>query len=228
MTSSQSIDETIAGFIFDMDGVLCDSEPFICEAAMEMFRQTYDVTVKKEDFIPFVGAGEDRFVGGVGEKYGIAMTMPRDKLRTYEIYLQIIRGRLHPLPGAVEFIQMCRAKGKKIALATAADAIKMRGNLEQIGIAPETFQAIITGDDVKRKKPDPQVFLLAAAGWDLLHQVAWWSKTLSTASAPPKPRGRDASASRAAFRRRCCVTMVRTGRLPILLPCQAMLLTRAH
>ncbi len=129
MTVSQTVLQPIDGVIFDMDGVLCDSEPFICEAAMEMFKQTYGLTVKKEDFIPFVGAGEDRFVGGVGEKYGIAMTMPRDKLRTYEIYLKIIRGRLHPLPGAEEFIKSCRAEGKKIELATAAEAIKMRGNL---------------------------------------------------------------------------------------------------
>ena len=163
--------EAIEGIIFDMDGVLCDSEPFICEAAMEMFRQTYGLTVKKEDFLAFVGAGEDRFVGGVGEKYGIEMTMPRDKLRTYEIYLKIIAGRLHPLPGAVEFVSGCRAAGKKIALATAADAIKMRGNLHELGIAPETFHAIITGDDVQRKKPDPQVFLLAAKRLDLAPSV---------------------------------------------------------
>ena len=47
--------------VFDMDGVLVDSEPFICEAAIGMFKETYGLVVKKEDFIPFVGAGEDRF-----------------------------------------------------------------------------------------------------------------------------------------------------------------------
>ena len=91
---------TLRGLIFDMDGVLVDSEPFICEAATRMFEQTYSLAVKKEDFIPFVGAGEDRFIGGVAEKYGVRQTMPRDKERTYAIYLEIIRGRLKPLPGA--------------------------------------------------------------------------------------------------------------------------------
>jgi HAD superfamily hydrolase (TIGR01509 family) len=152
----------VLGIIFDMDGVLCDSEPFIREAAMRMFEQTYHVEVAPEDFAPFVGAGEDRFIGGVAEKHGIKLVLPRDKQRTYEIYLQIIKGRLHPLGGAVEFIRDARQRGLKLALATAADRIKMQGNLAEIGIPPETFNAIVMGEDVTKKKPDPQVFLLAA------------------------------------------------------------------
>ena len=152
----------IDGIIFDMDGVLCDSEPFINEAAIRMFAQVHGVRVQPEDFIPFVGAGEDRYIGGVAEKYGIALSMPRDKERTYAIYLEIIRGTLKPLPGAVEFIADARRRGMKLALATSADRIKMEGNLREIGIPPAAFDAIVTGNDVQRKKPDPQVFLLAA------------------------------------------------------------------
>src|SRR6478672_2727314 len=111
----------IDGIIFDMDGVLCDSEPFINEAAIRMFAQVHGVRVQPEDFIPFVGAGEDRYIGGVAEKYGIALSMPRDKERTYAIYLEIIRGTLKPLPGAVEFIADARRRGMKLALATSAD-----------------------------------------------------------------------------------------------------------
>ena len=100
----------IKGVIFDMDGVLCDSEPFIAAAAIEMFRQTYGINVTRGDFAPFVGAGEDRFIGGVAEKCGVKLTMPRDKARTYEIYLEMIKGKLQPLPGAVQFIRDCRAR----------------------------------------------------------------------------------------------------------------------
>jgi HAD superfamily hydrolase (TIGR01509 family) len=145
-----------------MDGVLCDSEPFICEAARRMFQEVHNTHVECEDFVPFVGAGEDRYIGGVAERYGVKLVMPRDKERTYAIYLQIIKGRLQPLPGAVKFIRSCRQRGLKLAVATSADHVKLAGNLEQIGIPPQSFDAIVTGNDVERKKPDPQIFLLAA------------------------------------------------------------------
>jgi len=155
------------GIIFDMDGVLVDSEPFICEAAMRMFELTYGQVVRREDFAPFVGAGEDRFIGGVAAQYGVTLSMPCDKFRTYEIYLDIIRDRLKPLPGAVEFVHSVKARGLRSAVATSADRVKMEGNLREISLTPGDFDAIVTGDDVARKKPDPEIFLLAARRLDL-------------------------------------------------------------
>lgn len=153
---------SISAIIFDMDGVLCDSESFICEAACAMFARAHQVKVSPEDFLSFVGTGEDRYLGGVAEKHGVKLIMPRDKTATYDIYLQIIQGRLQPLPGAVDFVRSARKRGMKVAVATSADRIKLEGNLKQIGIATAEFDAIVSGDDVERKKPDPQVFLLAA------------------------------------------------------------------
>ena len=97
-------------------------------------RETYGINPKEEDFYPFVGAGEDRFIGGVAEKYGIRLDPARDKARTYAIYLEIIRGHLKPLPGVGEFVRRCRERGLKIAVASAADAVKVNGNLRQIGL----------------------------------------------------------------------------------------------
>ena len=144
-----------------MDGVLCDSESFICEAAMRMFAERHAVQVRPEDFLPFVGAGEDRYLGGVAERYGIAADLKADKQRTYEIYLEIIRGRLKPLAGVGDFIAQCRRLGMRLAVATSADAVKMRGNLAEIGVPPETFDICVNGLEVVRKKPDPEIFLLA-------------------------------------------------------------------
>ncbi|MGO8749793.1 MAG: HAD family hydrolase [Thermoguttaceae bacterium] len=149
------------GVVFDMDGVLCDSEPFICEAAMRMFRERHNIVVTGDDFIPFVGAGENRYLGGVAEKYGVRLDLEADKKRTYEIYLDIIRGRLQPLAGVREFISRCRQLGMKAAVATSADEVKMRGNLREIGLPPETFDVCVNGLEVVRKKPDPEIFLLA-------------------------------------------------------------------
>ncbi|MBN1591496.1 MAG: HAD-IA family hydrolase [Pirellulales bacterium] len=149
------------GVVFDLDGVLCNSEPFICEAAVRMFAENHATQVQPDDFLPFVGAGEDRYIGGVAEKYGVALNPPADKQRLYEIYLDIIQGRLQPLAGAKTFIAEARQRGLKLAVATSADRIKMNGNLRQIGLRPDLFDLCVDGLEVTRKKPDPAIFLLA-------------------------------------------------------------------
>jgi len=148
--------------IFDMDGVLCDSEPFIFEAACRMFLERHARVVQPADFRPFVGMGEDRFLGGVAGKHGVTLDLPSDKVRTYEIYLEIIRGRLRPLRGVPEFIAAARGRGLRLAVATSADRMKMEGNLREIGLAPASFDACVMGEMVARKKPHPDLFLRAA------------------------------------------------------------------
>ncbi len=151
----------IRGVIFDMDGVLVDSEKYICEAAMAMFKE-HGVETSPDDFLPFVGAGEDRYVGGVAGKYGFAIDLARDKARTYAIYADIVHGKLAPLDGVHEFIAKCRDRRIKLAVATSADRVKMEVNLAEIGVAADTFDALVNGLDIARKKPDPQIFLEAA------------------------------------------------------------------
>ena len=155
-------DRQIAGVIFDMDGVLVDSEPFIAEAAVQMFTEK-GIAVQPEDFRPFIGMGEDRFLGGVAESpHGVVLDMPRDKERTYEIYLELIPGRLEPLPGVAEFIGRCRTLGLKLAVASSADRVKVESNLRQLGLPWGTFNALVVGEDISRKKPAPDIFALAA------------------------------------------------------------------
>lgn len=151
-----------AGVIFDMDGVLVDSEPFICKAACMMFDEL-GLRVRPEDFVPFVGMGENRYLGGVAEHYNFQIDITQAKKRTYDIYLDIIRGRLQPLPGVHAFVEKCRILGKKIAIASSADRRKVTGNLSEIHLPPDQFDAVITGEDVVHKKPNPEIFLLAAS-----------------------------------------------------------------
>ena len=153
---------SFAGVIFDMDGVLCDSEDFMAEAAAAMFSKTYGVTVHTDEFRPFRGMGEDRYLGGVAKNHGVTLDLSVDKNCAYEIFLQHIPGRLKPLPGAAEFITSCRTRGLKLAVATSADRMKLNGMLPEIGLPHRLFDAIVTGSDVASKKPNPEIFLTAA------------------------------------------------------------------
>ncbi len=144
-----------------MDGVLTDSEPLICAAAVAMFKEK-GLQVRPEDFRPFVGTGENRYLGGVAEKYSFPIDIRSAKARTYEIYLDLVPGHLQPFPGALELVLSCRTSGLKTAVASSADAVKINANLRKIGLPPEDWDAIVTGEDVERRKPHPDIFLRAA------------------------------------------------------------------
>ena len=152
---------SIEAVLFDMDGVLVDSEEFIRRAAVQMFREKGH-RVSPGDFLPFTGMGENRYLGGVAEKHNIAFDLEVDKARTYEIYADLVRGKLNPLDGVHEFISSCRERGLKLAVASSADPVKVNINLEEIGLERSLFQAIVTGLDIENKKPAPDIFIKAA------------------------------------------------------------------
>ena len=151
----------IKAVLFDMDGVLVESEEYITLAGMEMFREK-GVEVQFEDFKEFTGMGENRFLGGVAKKHGVDFNVEKDKARTYEIYGELVKGKLEPLNGVREFIDRCRSNNLKIAVATSADRIKMEINLEEMGIPESEFDATINALEVENKKPDPEIFIKAA------------------------------------------------------------------
>lgn len=159
----------IKGVLFDMDGVLVDSEMYIFEAAQMMFAE-HGVSVKPEDALPFVGTGENSYIAGIGRTNGYEVEIIADKARTYQIYDEITHGKLHSLPGTEQFILQCKKNGLKIAVASSADRVKIEINLREIGLPTSTFDAIVSGEDVERKKPFPDIYLQAAAKLNLKPQ----------------------------------------------------------
>ena len=151
----------ITAVLFDMDGVLADSEPLINAAAIAMFKEL-GLDAKPADFLPFVGAGENRYIGGVAERHQFPLDLPAAKRRTYEIYLELVPQRLHEFPGARDLVLACRQAGLRTAVASSADAIKLEANLAQIGLRRETWDAVVTAEDVTARKPAPDIFLEAA------------------------------------------------------------------
>jgi HAD superfamily hydrolase (TIGR01509 family) len=155
------MDSEIRAVIFDMDGVLVDSEPLINAAAIAMFKEK-GLVVQPKDFLPFVGAGENRYLGGVAEKYQFPLDLPSAKRRTYEIYLDLVPSQLEAFPKAYDLVLACRAAGLRVAVASGADRIKVAANLQKLGLPSEFWDAVVTGEQVTNNKPAPDIFLLAA------------------------------------------------------------------
>ncbi len=150
----------INSVIFDMDGVLIDSENAITLAAMEALR-FWGVDAKFDDFKQFTGMGENKFIGGVASLYGVPYTFDM-KDKTYDIYVAKANERVTVYPWSKSVLTDLGKRGIKIALASAADLTKVECNLKCIGVSRSIFSAIVTGSDVEHKKPHPDIFLTAA------------------------------------------------------------------
>ena len=162
--------------IFDMDGVLVDSEPAITQASINSLREAYGIEAKHADFKEFTGMGDDKFIAGVAGKYGKEYDV-KLKLRAYEIY-NANKSWVKVFPRAKKLIQNFYNLDLKCAVASASDLIKVKVNISKIKpgqsirvittennnqeIKAKRPLYVITGSDVKNKKPDPEIFLRAA------------------------------------------------------------------
>ncbi len=146
--------------LFDMDGVLVDSEPVITEACVRALADI-GIMASHEDFKPFTGMGEDRFIGGVMEKYGREYDASLKKA-AYAIYIDIVDERIGRYPGARQCVERLLEKGCRTAVASAADLIKVEANLRAAGLPRELFGAVLSAEDVANRKPAPDIFLKAA------------------------------------------------------------------
>jgi len=146
--------------LFDMDGVLIESE-FLMRATAIQSLADYGVQAQHEDFLEFTGMGEDRFVGGVAEKYGLKYEFAM-KERAYDYYGQRVKAEAHIPEGVKEMLETLHAKGITLAVCSAADLRKVRYNIQAIGVDESLFTALVTGSDVARKKPFPDIYLEGA------------------------------------------------------------------
>ena len=145
--------------LFDMDGVLIESEYLIRHASI-LALADYGITARHEDFLEFTGMGEDRFVGGVAEKHGHTYTVDM-KERAYDYFGQNMH-LAHVPDGVKEMLQTLHERGYILAVCSAADLRKVRYNLQAVGVDENIFTALVTGSDVKRKKPFPDIYLEGA------------------------------------------------------------------
>lgn len=145
--------------IFDMDGTLIDSEGAIGMAAQASLRE-YGISPELDEFLEFTGQGDDRFIGGVAQKHGLDYTPDMKKL-AYSIYMAHPE-RVTVFPWSQQTVRGAVSRGLMVVVASASDREKVHFNLGCIGLSPEDFSAVISATDVKRQKPDPEIFLLAA------------------------------------------------------------------
>ena len=147
--------------IFDMDGVLIHSEPVIMQAAEEALAM-YGIRAGREDFLPYIGAGEEKFIIGPASAAGREKEIPQIMAEMYRRYEAGVEKTLVVFPGASDTIESLRRRGKTLALVSSSAREKLMVSLAAAGLRAGDFSVILSGSDVERKKPDPEPYQKAA------------------------------------------------------------------
>lgn len=147
--------------LFDLDGVIVDTR----ESHFASFRQLgHEVgyTISDEQFTHQFGRqNRDIFP----ELFGHLLSEERIAVladRKEAIFRDLVRGRVTALPGVRVLLPALRVAGFHVAIGTSTPRENVDLILGELGLQ-EYFQAIIAAEEVRRGKPDPQVFLLGAA-----------------------------------------------------------------
>lgn len=153
------------GLIFDMDGVLADTEAANAKASIRMFEDRFGLYgVQRKDFEAGLGRGAEAYILAAANIHGFSMTLEQleNAVRTrQEYFMEILRSEpLPPFPGVMPLIQEAlEAQDVGLAIATSSTREKSMAVLAAAGI-PYTKMLYLTGNDVIHKKPHPEIYLL--------------------------------------------------------------------
>lgn len=151
--------------IFDMDGVITDSEPFYAEAINEVLRGTGN-TLTREDHEAILGSSIDETWEWVVRRFGLPGA-PAHWLGAYDhAVLRLLSSKAEPAAGLYTLLDGIEARGIKIGLASSSQHNWVLAVLARLHVEGR-FQFVAACEMVKEAKPAPDLYLLAARGLDV-------------------------------------------------------------
>ena len=152
--------------IFDMDGVIFDTERVYLEIWQSVFEK-YGYKMTKELYITVMGTGRKNVIKTFLENFGDDLPIEKMYEEKDNQLFYIIENQGIPLKkGVKELFSMLKEKNYKIALATSAKRDRVEKQIKDKWLK-ESFDAIVCGDDVEKGKPSPDIFLKAAKEIDV-------------------------------------------------------------
>jgi HAD superfamily hydrolase (TIGR01509 family) len=149
------------GILFDMDGVLIDSEPIHEKAIVALSAELGDPLTDRATLFSFKGAPERDMAERLRKLYPTTQRTAEELVRRkVDLYAEFFRD-VTLIPGAMDFVGKSHAAGRRHGLTTSASRSTQQLTFETFGFS-RYFETIVTGEDISRGKPDPQPYLLTA------------------------------------------------------------------
>ncbi|MES2657442.1 MAG: HAD family phosphatase [Verrucomicrobiota bacterium] len=163
--SMPSLSDSLAnarGILFDMDGVLVDSEPVHEKAIIALTAELGDALDDEAVLYSFKGAPEKSMAARLLEMYpNQTCTAEEIILRKIELFAGLFH-HVRLIGGAKDFVERSHAAGRKHGLTTSASGSTQQLAFETFGFG-KLFDTIVTGEDITHGKPHPEPYQLTAA-----------------------------------------------------------------
>lgn len=152
---------TYTAAIFDMDGLLIDSEPYWNQAADAVF-QEYGFTLSPAEYATTTGMRTREFVAYWFQRNQIdPQQIDRAGLAIIGQVVELVQARGKAMPGVAHIINFCRQQGFKLGLATSSPMALVEVVMDKLGLH-EVFEAVTSAEHLPYGKPHPQVYLNCA------------------------------------------------------------------
>lgn len=148
--------------IFDMDGVIIDSEP-LHYRVFEDHCKDLGFKASTAEYDSFIGSAEAEMFAYLREKYRLPETVESLVENKRLRFLEYLRGLDEkPIPGVEALVRALAARNIKLALASSSDMAIIDAVLDKFNMA-QLFDVVVSGAALERSKPAPDIFLRAAA-----------------------------------------------------------------
>ena len=151
----------INAVIFDLDGVLIDSEPLHCKADTRLLREL-GADPPANYFDRFTGWTDAAMWEAIKTDYHLTKSIDQLMKMQVPIKLNLLQeGAYKAIPGIVEMLEEINTVRIPIAIASSSPRKFIEAAVKKIGIE-QYFKILVSGEEIERSKPEPDIFLKAA------------------------------------------------------------------
>jgi beta-phosphoglucomutase family hydrolase len=151
----------IRAVIFDMDGLMIDSEPFHYKAFRKVFNSFGKELTQAEHFARYVGISDIDAAKDMVTRFDISLSPEELARRKQAQYVILLQDQMVPRPGLKELLESLQKYRYKKAIASSSTLNEIEAVINALHIA--TFiDGYYSAEQVSKGKPAPDIFLLAA------------------------------------------------------------------